>query len=466
MKTFLAIAWRNIMRNKKRSFLTIFAIAIGILSIIFLRALMDGAYEAMIDNMTSMHMGHLQITNEAFIEKPNLKNTVVHGGPAIEVVKSNPNVVAYSPRLQAMGMLQYADKVQGAALLGVDPSLERDFGKLDDFVVAGRWLEDDDIDSIVVGAQLAKNLKIGVNDVVTPHSINLWEDYANLRNMTVVGIVKTNVPDIDGSLAFVRRDELATALFSGSGYDWLDREFLAQYRPTGMFTELAILAENQNKLVEIRQELNESLDAAYQGTRTEYLDSTGRMLSFIPEEEISFLKATLDETAPQTPLARTWGEIVPWIEQSMRMKEGFTYVILLIFLIIIVAGILNTVLMSVMERTREFGIMRALGTKRHQIAYVVCAEAMMLGVVGLIAGALVGTSLSVFFGEVGLNMYGSFDESLIGQFYMDPVVYPRINLDNLVANCSIILIAVLIISIYPARKAANMEPVEAIKALG
>jgi putative ABC transport system permease protein len=466
MHIFLAIAWRNVMRNKKRSFITIFAIVLGVTAMILLWSLFDGIYPAMIDNMTSLYMGHIEISDSLYIEKPNLENTIVQGKPALEIIESNEEVLAYSPRLRAFGMVQYGDKVQGVAFVGVDPAREAAFGKLDDFISAGRWLEDDDEDCVVIGTVVAKNLDIGLNDVITPHTINRWEDFANLMNMTVVGIVKTNVPDIDGSLLFMNRHELATALFDPAGIEVSDPSILPKYGPSGVFTEIAVRLKDQQHLQKVKEEISQLLAERYAPLQEERRVELKAGLAGASGFEKEALEGDLDSPEPRTPIVRTWNEMVPWMQQAMEMDYAFGYLILLIMLIVVVAGILNTVLMSVMERTREFGIMRALGTKGGQIATVVSLEAVMLGLLGMFIGAVIGVAVTLVLSATGIDFTGMIDESFIGQFYMEPKFYPSLNISHLAINCAIIMSMVIIVSIYPARKAAKMVPVEAIKALG
>lgn len=463
----MAIAWRNVMRNKKRSFITIFAIAIGVVATVILWSLLAGIYDAMLDNMTGLYMGHMQITDSRFLEEPLLENAIIQGRPVFDILDEHPDVVAYAPRLRAFGMIQNADTVQGVAFMGIDPSQEEGFGRLDEFVLEGRWLRDDDEDCAVVGETLAKNLNIELNSELIPHTINRWQDFADLRNMTVVGILKTNVPEIDGAVVIMRRDVLANSLFETSGITVNDPSILPKYGPEGVFTELSIKVKDRDDLEDVKKDLSDALEDAYIGLQEEYKATLVQKIKEASDDERAVLEAALEDPLPRTPIVRTWGEIVPWVDQVVKMDIAFGYILLAILLSIVIAGILNTVLMSVLERTREFGIMRALGTSRRQITFVVSLEAVMLGVVGIAIGAVLGSLLSVVLGEVGINMYGAMDDtSVMGQFYVEPIVYPQLNPLHLVINCSIILILVIIFSLYPARKAAKMEPVEAIKALG
>ncbi len=418
MRIFLAIAWRNVMRNKKRSFITIFAIAFGLIFLIFMWSIIDGVYPVMIDNMTGLFMGHMEVSTPEFVDRPALENAIRDGDPVIAAVRDHPNVEAYSPRMRLFGLLSYAENSQGGVVIGIDPELERELGRLDDdeFIIEGRFITSDDVRGAVIGATLAKNLDARLGERIFFLTQGPHQELA-YTNLNVIGILKSHVPEIDGSMVFVRRADLTDA-------DVLDMP--------GAVTDVAIRLRDQNLLEETKAELQSAL-----------------------------------EGHDEQKLVRTWKEIVPWIEQALAMDEAFFYFIVLIMFTVVVAGILNTVLMSVMERTREFGIMRALGTKGWQIATVVSLESVMLGVIGLVIGATCGIVLTLILGQTGLDLYSGIDESFMGEFYFfETRIYPLLNLDHFITTCIAVMVMIVLVSLYPARKAAKLEPVVAIKALG
>ena len=429
MRIFMAIAWRNVMRNKKRSFITAFAIAVGLTALIFMWSLFDGVYPMLVDNMTSMFMGHLEISDPAYVEKPILDNAIVDGGPILAAVAANADVEAYSPRLTTFGLVSFGENSQGAAITGIDPELERKLGRIDELVEkGGTFFEGEDRGGILIGVTLAKNVDAGLGDEILLVTSNRFNNLAYLGPLPIVGIVNSGIPEFDGSTVFIERQTLAREIFVDTSVVYTNPD--AEITDTsGILTSVAVRVKDQDKLQQVRDELQSLM--------------------------------------PANARVRTWSEINPWIEQALELDVAFGYIILAIVLIIVVAGILNTVLMSVMERTREFGIMRALGTKSWQIFTTVSLESIFLGILGLLIGAACGIGLTLIFSQVGLDIYGSFDKSLMGQFYiLDTVLYPKLALDHLIITCVLIMAAVILVSFYPARKASKMEPVAAIKALG
>lgn len=429
MRIFLSIAWRNVMRNKKRSAITAFAIAIGVTAMIFMWSLFDGLYPMMVENMTSLYMGHMEVTNPAYIEKPLLENAVTDGSKTLEIVKNHSGVSHYSPRLTTFGLASYGENSQGTAIIGIDPELEMNLGKIDDSVQeGGTFLKGEDRAGVVIGAKLAKNIDVGIGEQILLVTSNRFNNLSYLGPLEIVGIVKTGVPEIDSSTAYVDRRLLASEIFEDSGVEYTNPDARID-DVAGIFTTIAITTENMEALEDLRDELNASFS---------------------------------DDV-----VARTWQEVVPWVSQTMDIRQKFGYVVLSIVLLIVVAGILNTVLMSVMERTREFGIMRALGTRRSQIFLTVSLESVLLGLAGIFFGVILGVTITLITSHTGLDIYASIDEDIMGSFYMlESNVYPLLNLEHLIQTCVTILIAVIVVSIYPASKAAKMEPVKAIKTLG
>ena len=429
MKVFLSIAWRNVMRNKKRSFITAFAIAIGVTAMIFMWSLFDGLYPMMVENMTSLSMGHLEVSSPAYVEKPLLENAITNGSEALETIKNTSEITSYSPRLTTFGLASYGENSQGTAIIGVDPENEIALGKIDDSILeGGSFLSGDDRNGVVIGQKLARNIDVSLGEEILLVTSNRFNNLSYLGPLKIVGVFRTGVPEMDSSMAYVDRQLLAKEIFDDSGVEYTnpDAKVTDLY---GTFTSVAIRAENMDIINDLRDKLNSQF--------------------------------------PKNIKARTWEEVVPWVSQSVDIRQKFGYVVLSIVLLIVVAGILNTVLMSVMERTREFGIMRALGTKRSQIFLTVSLESVVLGLAGIVIGVVLGVVITVVSGHYGLDIYASIDEDLMGQFFMlESKVYPLLNLEHLLQTCITILLAVIFVSIYPASKAAKMEPVKAIKTLG
>ena len=157
----------------------------------------------------------------------------------------------------------------------------------------------------------------------------------------------------------------------------------------------------------------------------------------------------------------TWSEISPILQQWIEFDEAFAYVFLLIVLVVIVAGILNTILMSLLERTREFGVMMALGTKGFQLAFMVGVESFLLGLMGLAVGIILGLSSVGIFSQVGIPFSAKVKEAM-ASFFISDVVYPTMVWDHILSNSLVVLLSCILVSLYPAWKVSKVRPVKAL----
>jgi putative ABC transport system permease protein len=423
MRIFLAIAWRNVLRNKKRSALSILAVVVGLVAMIMVWSLMDGVYPVLVGNLTSF-TGHFEITATEYVDKPLLENAVTDGSGIIEAVAADKVVTAYSPRLLCNGMISFGANSQGALIMGVDPELERRFSRLTEMLgKGGEWLRPGG-EGVILGSILAKNLNVASGDEVLLVISDRSRQLAYIGPMAVVGLIDSGLTDIDRSAALVDRGVLAGAVFANG-----DAGGSLSVDPKGVFSELLVKVKDPDLIEGAKKELQ------------------GMM--------------------PGGITVRSWKDVNPWVESTFKTKAGFTYIVFFIVLLIVIAGVLNTILMSVVERTREFGIMRSLGTKRWQIFATVVSESIMLGLVGIVIGTMVGVALVLYFGHVGIDVFGAFDKEMLGRFYIiDRVFYPRLDLEHFANTCMLMMLAVIIVSLYPARKASRLQPVEAIKTLG
>ena len=158
----------------------------------------------------------------------------------------------------------------------------------------------------------------------------------------------------------------------------------------------------------------------------------------------------------------TWDQISPALKQWMDFDDAFACVFLLIVLVVIVAGILNTILMSLLERTREFGVMMALGTKGYQLATIVGIESFLLGLIGMLAGTGFGVFVTLIFSRIGIPISAAVKEAM-ASFFMSDTIYPVLVTDHVLSSSLVVLISSVLISIYPAWKTSKLVPVEALR---
>ena len=406
MKAFLTIAWRNILRNRRRSLITIFAIGFGLGAMIFVWGYIDGAHLQMKENFTGLLMGHIQIHAKGFEKTMSINKVIKNPVPIDDILGKQPEIVSYSRRIRTFSLFGTTENSVGGMLIGIDPVNEAKVSKIKNSVISGQFLTAENVRGIVLGNVLAENLQATLGDKVVTMA-QATDGTLGAEAFRVIGLIKTGVEEIDKGIAFVLLKDVQRVL---------------------------ILEEAVTDFV-LRVNSFDRIDGVTQ-----------------------FLKTQL---ATNDLEIMTWSEISPILQQWMDFDEAFAYVFLLIVLIIIVAGILNTILMSLLERTREFGVMMALGTKGYQLAFMVGIESFLLGVMGMVLGMIIGLSAVGVFSHWGIPISSKVKEAM-ASFFMSDVIYPTINIDHFISSALVVLISSILISFYPAWKVSKLRPVKAL----
>ncbi len=405
MTIFIRIAWRNVVRNPARSLITIGAVAFGLAALIFLKSFVTGADHQMVANYTDLFIGHIQIHKLGFQKNMGLDKSINNPYSLARSLLDVPSVKAWSPRVKDFALVSSAENSAGVLLMGIDPINERHLSTLHERVRAGRWLEEGDDDKIVIGRQLAENLSVGLDDKIVVMSQGA-DGSLSASAFTVAGLLDAGGEEVDKSLAVIT------------------------------------LSAAQDLLV-----LNRKIsEIAIKATSLEEVDRT--------------VKALRDKIDGQQFEVLSWKEISPMTYQWLQFDQVFTGLILVIVLLIVSTGILNTILMSVLERKREFGIMTALGTKPDQIVFLVAMESFILGSVGALAGGLAGYGLSRFFGARGIDLSAISDA--LNSFYIGSVIHPKADLASVGLYVGVILVVSVAVSMVPAHRAARLKPVDAL----
>ncbi|MEW8508178.1 MAG: FtsX-like permease family protein [Candidatus Thiodiazotropha sp.] len=404
INTILTVAFRNLLTHRRRTFLTIGAIGVGLASLIFLWGFNEGLHRNMLGNFQEAIIGSIQIHHQGFFQHPELSKAIANPQKVEEALRQ-AGVSQYSRRLESFGLAASDITTQGVMLIGMDPLSEGDVTQLSKRIGIGRFLVPEDEYSLILGATTANNLQVKLGDEV----IIIGHDRFGVmvaESFTLTGIITSGEMGLDKGMAITT---LATL------QEMVDM--------TGRVTTIVINSEERRI-----SKLTAELEAGLQGEKLEVMP---------------------------------WYAMFPVMKEWVQLHNGFLYLFLGVVLFIVLAGELNTLLISMLERTREFGVLMAIGTTGRQIAGILLVEALVIGIVGILFGIILGYAIVLFTGNYGIDL-----SILLGstsRFYVDPLIYPHLKLDHLGITSAVILLASVCAGFYPAWRASRLQPIEAIR---
>ena len=400
----VAVAIRNLTGNLRRTLLTISAIAAGLGSLIFLWGFNDGLHRNMLSNFQDAIIGSIQIHQQGFFEHPRLSLYLKSPDKVLQEIQA-AGVSRLARRLETFALATSDQTTEGVMLIGMEPIPEAGVTQLDKRIGEGRFLQPDDAYTLILGATTANNLRVEIGDPVVMVG---YDRYGAMvaEEFTLVGIITSGEMGLDRGMAL---------------------------------TNLTALQE--------------MLDMP---------DSITGIVLRVPENEVHNLADSLSLKLADEDLAvMPWSKMFPVVQEWITLHNGFLYVFVIIVLFIVIAGELNTMLLSMLERTRELGVFMAIGTSPNQIGLMLLLEAVLIGCIGALFGIFFGVALVLITGQTGLDL-----SLLLGsttRFYVDPVIYPELNLDHLGVTVISILSASFLAGLYPAWRAIKLQPVEAIR---
>lgn len=405
MRQLWKIAYRDLARNRRRSLLTLVAVALGVAMLVTLTGLYSGAIEDSIENNIRLQTGHLQLRDESYDEdKVSLawEDLLDDSQELAAQVQAMEDVKVASPVLWASGILGTSEESVGVRVLGIDPVSDL-HQSIDDGLVAGEYLQPDDRSGILLGRRLAESMGLAVGDQVSL-LINTSSQQADEATFTVRGLFSTGVPNYDDMTVFL------------------------------------------------------PLSKAQAFTRTEGRASA--IIALLDDREQAEAIAQTLRTPGLTLL--TWRDLNQVILQAVEMSMGITYLMFLIVLAVVAVVIANTLLMSVFERVREMGILAALGMKGRQIMAMFMLEAGTLGLVGVTLGVVLGSLGVLYLATVGLHI-GEVATVASAEIAYGEVLHGQFDPGATLALSVAALVIILLASLYPAWFAARLEPIDALR---
>jgi ABC-type lipoprotein release transport system permease subunit len=402
--TILRLAWRSVWRYRRRSVITISAIAVGTALAFFFITMADGMYKKLIDEAVRMNAGYVTVEHRDYSRDLSIDLALGDIDEIGALARQVPGVVSVKVLIQGQAVVSTGSGSAGVGLFGVDPDSERAASPLAQKITQGRFLRSDDERGVVLGARLADRLKLrpGKKLVVTTNDVNGELVSEMLR---VTGIFQMGMEETDGFLVQVPLD-VARAIFR------LDPD---------------------------------------QATRM------GLVLTS-PKIQDRALRHMRDRMAGRDVAVLPWQEVMPDLAGFMAVDKGFNYVFQAIIMFIIGFTILNTILMSVLERTREFATLMAIGTSPLRLRLQVATESLFIGVLGTGMGLLCGGLVSWYFQIHGIDFSGIYNEdtTIVG-YAIDPLIKNYVSVDALLLTGGFVLALTLVIGVYPSWRSARIS---------
>ncbi len=400
----IKLAWRNIWRNQRRSLIILGSIIVGMAIIVFIDALVVAFLNQTFENQIGSHTAHIQINREGFNDNKTVQKYLPDTDKVESLLDDNPDVAHYSRRVITFGLLNSAYNSSGISIIGIIPDEEQYITTIKQYIVEGRYFEGG-LNEIVMSRRTAETLQVGLGDRIVGMASTLEGD-VGAEMFRVVGLYQT----------------------VSSGFDKMHA-----YVPMATAQQMLDLGENVSQFALIASDL----------------------------DAVPNLRAMLQSSLGNDFEVLSYAEIMPLLITMIDMSQQSMIFIYGIIGIAMIFGIINALLMSIFERIQEFGVVMSIGMNNSRIFLMIMFEAIFLGIIGIIGGAIIGGGITLHLQNAGMNL-GAFSEGLAA-WGIGAVIYPELNIAVIFRAVFVILITCILASIWPAVKAIRLKPVEAMR---
>jgi ABC-type lipoprotein release transport system permease subunit len=402
LRTFGPLAWRNLWRNSRRTVITLIVVSVGLWSVLFFNSFLVAWSQASKDATLKLLIGQGQIHAQGYLDDPSIDALMPPPDARLRAVLDGPAIGAWAMRLQLPGVVVSEYKTMPFNILGVDPAAERRVSSIPGKIVKGRYLDGSDDAGVVLGLSLAQKLKTGVGRRVILMSQNTTGALSE-QSFTVVGLFDA---------------DKATEDFYGFTGVKAARDFV------GLKTKIA------------------------------------QIVFTIPDDKLlDPTIADLQAAAPGLDV-RSWKKLSLFLATTDSFMQNFIYIWLTVVFSLMAIGIVNTQLMAVFERTHEFGLLRAMGMRPRQILLLVALESLLMIGFGVLLGMGLA-ALTIWSLADGLDL-SAFAAGL-EMFQGGQILFPEFDLASFFGFSLVIWLLGILVALWPARRAAKLSPVEAMR---
>jgi ABC-type lipoprotein release transport system permease subunit len=407
MGTIIKIAWRNCWKSPLRTSIVIGSIIIGVWSSIFLMGFMDGMMSSRKETVISTTLGHIQIHSPKFEYDPNVLNSLNNHREVIDALEKNEHVIGYTDRFVTEGSLKTAREQRGAKIFGVDADKEAKTLTLTSKLERGEFFTDKYKYPIVIGEKLAEELKVDLGSKISL-SFTKPDSTQASKNFKVSGIFKSGNAMFDEYNVFVPKKAIYKIIKT-------DEEIIH---------EVIVTIDDIENSDKVKHEL----------------------LATIQDDQVL-----------------TWLESDPYSAYAESMYDTMMYILMFIIIGALLFGIVNTVVMSILERKREIGVLLAIGMTKRKIRFMIAIESLIYGIVGGPIGVFFGWLTTMYYSRVGFDLSGYGDA--MEEYGLETVIYFNLPPKYYFIYAGLIMLATVIGSLYPAKIATRLNPIDAIRSI-
>jgi ABC-type lipoprotein release transport system permease subunit len=399
----LKLAWRNVWRNRRRSMIVMVAIAIGLISLALTDSIYNGVLLQMFRDQVGTHVGHLQFHRKGFNDNRLVQHWLPEPGSVERLLAADSTVRHFSRRVVAYGIVSSASNSSGIALVGVEPERERLVTTIERSVRSGRYLQNGQ-QGILISRRMAEKLGVRLGDKLVVMA-TAADGSIGMDVFRICGLYETANAEFDRMFVYISLERAQRMLGLG------DRVH-----------EVVALLQDPSAAGALRDRL-----------------------SMVLGEDLEVL---------------SYADVMPMMMQILEVAKESMVIYYLIIGIATMFGIVNALLMSVFERTRELGILMATGMKNRTIVGMILLEALFLSLIGTVAGLSLGIGVSLLLAQTGIDL-SSFAEGLT-MVGASSTIYPIVSPDGIINGLTVIPAIALLAALYPAARAVRLEPVRAI----
>lgn len=402
---FIRLAWRNLWRNRNRTLITTASVFFAVLLAILVDSLQTGVYDNLIKDAVNFYSGYIQVHKSKYWDERTLENSMVFHYQQLDSLQNSPGIKNVSTRLESFVLASNNEKTKGCFLSGIEPSKEAEMILLKERLIEGSYLSHTD-DGIMIAEGLAKKLHLKLNDTI----VLLGQGYHGATaagKYPIKGILKFSLRELNESFLFM---PLAKAQYLLSA--------------DSLITSYVIIPHNTDNLDGLKQKLSGQLGNDYE--------------------------------------VHTWKELMPYIDQHIRMCTAGGYIFIGILYILVAFGIFGTLMMMLAERNKEFGMLVSIGMHRRQLGLVVLIESIFITLSGCIIGAAASIPIVSYFKFHPISIGGKLREAY-ASFGFGSTLPTSTKPGIFINQTEVVLMIAVVLSFYPLLTILTLKPQKALR---